>query len=626
MSVHLTGSHGAAAVVRHRSMTGFEPPERARTDVAAATEEAAAQALASAATLAEAMPPILAAVCENLGWAWGALWTVDGEGDRLRLDASWHAAASDLAHLDRIGRDGAIGRGDGLPGVVWTSGQPGWTPDVAADDDRALAAAARAAGLRAAFGFPIRLEEEVVGVLEFLAPQVRLLDEALVLMMEALGAQIGAFLAAGDDLDRPERARPWPPRRRVRLSEAEARRMAYHGNTRALLASSLDYDAAIELLPRLAASSLADWCLLELVDGDGRVERVVIAQADEAPTETGGLAPLLVSGVADTALASALPRHDALDLSRRVRTRTLLRVPLRAHGRVLGILTLLKTRAGAAFDGGDHALAEELALMAAIAIDKARLRRDAEQSLRIHDNFLFVSHDLNHPLNVIDLNTKLLGELLATGGAAAAPEPDQSASELGRGLGRIRRATLRMSALLRELRDLAKLQAGEPIELEPTPTDLVALVRQVVDELQRDCTDRTIELEVSVGSLTGRLDRNRIERVLTNLLSNAVKYSRPGSVIHIAVGHDLDPDPAAREAAPDGWAVIEVADSGIGIPASFLPHVFTAFRRADNAAALCGGCGLGLASAYHVVSRHRGTIAVESTEGQGSVFTVRLPL
>ena len=140
------------------------------------------------------------------------------------------------------------------------------------------------------------------------------------------------------------------------------------------------------------------------------------------------------------------------------------------------------------------------------------------------------------------------------------------------------------------------------------------LSRQLVEELQQSSKDRTIELETRLPELIGAFDAQRVERAIANLLSNAVKYSRPGGIVHVGVTR------ADRE------AVIEVADSGIGMPASLLPHLFDVSRRATSASASRGSAGIGLASAHQVVTSHGGTITVASTFGQGSTFTVRLPL
>ena len=114
-------------------------------------------------------------------------------------------------------------------------------------------------------------------------------------------------------------------------------------------------------------------------------------------------------------------------------------------------------------------------------------------------------------------------------------------------------------------------------------------------------------------------DQARLDRVLHNLLGNAVKYSPGGGEVTITVG---------RETAPDRrqWATLAVRDQGVGIPAPDLPHVFDRYHRAANVVGRIRGTGLGLSSARQVIEQHGGTVGVESAEGQGSTFTVRLPL
>jgi signal transduction histidine kinase len=106
--------------------------------------------------------------------------------------------------------------------------------------------------------------------------------------------------------------------------------------------------------------------------------------------------------------------------------------------------------------------------------------------------------------------------------------------------------------------------------------------------------------------------------VVSNLLSNAVKYSPSGGEVHVLLRNEQD--------AGGNWATISVADSGIGIPASDLPHIFERFHRAANTAGRIKGTGLGLTSALRIVEQQGGTITVTSVEGVGSTFVVRLPL
>jgi len=189
-----------------------------------------------------------------------------------------------------------------------------------------------------------------------------------------------------------------------------------------------------------------------------------------------------------------------------------------------------------------------------------------------------------------------------------------------------------MTAIIDELLDLSRLQMGEPLPLERRPVDLVALIHQRAAEHQQTTDVHTIKVEVgegartSAGSLVGEWDEPRLERVLDNLLSNAIKYSPSGGNIIARVRRD---DGAAEAGGLGGgaWALLSIADQGMGIPAPDMTRVFERFRRAANVAgAGIRGAGLGLASVRQIVEAHGGAITAESTEGKGSTFTLRLPL
>jgi signal transduction histidine kinase len=174
-----------------------------------------------------------------------------------------------------------------------------------------------------------------------------------------------------------------------------------------------------------------------------------------------------------------------------------------------------------------------------------------------------------------------------------------------------------MVSLINELMEVTRQQMGAVLAVQRVPTDLVALVQDCI-EAQRAASGRTIHLEVDGPELYAAVDAARLERVVGNLLSNALKYSPEGSAITVRLGPEDGP------AGPE--AVLVVHDEGIGIPAADLPHIFERFVRARNVVGQIGGTGIGLASAREIVAQHGGTITVESTEGVGSTFTVRLPL
>ena len=164
-----------------------------------------ARVLADSASYAEAVPRILSAVGQALGWEYGALWDVDTRAGVLRCTATWSASAESFEAFAGNSRDRTFGPGEGLPGRVWASGTPAWIPDVLCDPNFPRAAMAARDGLRSAIGFPITVGTTLRGVMEFFSRQPQEPDEALLNLFAAVGRQMGVFMsrkAAQDDLDR----------------------------------------------------------------------------------------------------------------------------------------------------------------------------------------------------------------------------------------------------------------------------------------------------------------------------------------------------------------------------------------------------------------------------------------
>jgi signal transduction histidine kinase len=155
---------------------------------------------------------------------------------------------------------------------------------------------------------------------------------------------------------------------------------------------------------------------------------------------------------------------------------------------------------------------------------------------------------------------------------------------------------------------------GQPLDLEPVPSDLVSLAREVTAEHQQGIESHSVQLESAETELVGIWDQRRLGRVLSNLLDNAVKYSPNGGPIFVRIRRD------------GAWAIVEVADTGIGIPEVDQTRIFERFQRASNVERRIGGTGIGLASVKHILESHGGTISVQSEEGAGATFTLRLPI
>jgi GAF domain-containing protein len=173
-----------------------------------AMQRATTRVLAEADTLADGIPRVLQAICETLGWDHGAVWMLDADRAVLRFVDLWQAPGSRFEQFAAVSRATEFASGVGLPGRVWSSAAPLWLADVVVDSNFPRAPVARAEGLHGAFGFPILLEGEVHGVLEFFSREIREPDEELLQSLSAVGAQVGQFIErkhAEAGLDRARR-------------------------------------------------------------------------------------------------------------------------------------------------------------------------------------------------------------------------------------------------------------------------------------------------------------------------------------------------------------------------------------------------------------------------------------
>jgi PAS domain S-box-containing protein len=400
------------------------------------------------------------------------------------------------------------------------------------------------------------------------------------------------------------------------------------------LAGTLEYEATLTSIARLAVPALADVCLVDLLEGDGTIRRATVAHRDPSQQALAHLlrehgapdpaAPLGVPRALRTGESELTPRvaperlaafaRDAehLRLLKQLRSRSSMNVPLVARGRILGAITCIASDSGRRYGADDLALAEDFARRAAVAVDNARLYQEAYAAIQVRDEFLSsASHDLKNPLVSVKGYAQILGVLVAQ-------DSTPTNKQVAAGLAKIDRAATKMAGLIDELLDVAHLQAGRPLELRRRPTDLVALAHQAVADFQPAALRHVLRVEPHTTSLVGLWDAGRLDRLFANLLSNAVKYSPAGGAITVRLTREAE--------AAAGWAVLVVQDEGMGIPAADLPHVFERFHRGGNVAGQIRGAGIGLAGVAQIVEQHGGTIVVDSQEGHGATFTVRLPL
>ncbi|HEX8721975.1 MAG TPA: PAS domain S-box protein [Pyrinomonadaceae bacterium] len=401
-------------------------------------------------------------------------------------------------------------------------------------------------------------------------------------------------------------------------------RLRFLAEASRVLGSSLDYETTLEGLARLAVAALADYCLVDLVDDDGRVRRVAVAHADperqpladrlrDFPPgpQAAGVPRVLRTGrpeVFAEVTAESLPALARDEEHARVLAalglKSFLTVPLVARGRTIGALTFSSTRDARRYAEEDAAYAQEIASRAALAIENARLYTRAQEVNRAKDEFLAtLSHELRTPL------TPILGwtHMIRSGRLGPA--------ETAQGVHVIEKNSHSLSRLINDLLDMSSILSGK-MRIERARVELSSVVREAAETVRPQADARSVALEVRAGAgavVSG--DRTRLVQVFWNLLNNAVKFSPEGGRVRV------------RLRAEDGAARVEVEDDGAGIPAEFLPHVFERFRQADMGTTRAhGGLGLGLALVKSFVEAHGGSVAAESAgEGRGSRFTVALP-
>jgi signal transduction histidine kinase/DNA-binding response OmpR family regulator/putative methionine-R-sulfoxide reductase with GAF domain len=291
------------------------------------------------------------------------------------------------------------------------------------------------------------------------------------------------------------------------------------------------------------------------------------------------------------------------------RVQTAMAAPLTIGGRLVGVIATVHSEPGRAFTDDDLRLLNLFAPQAAIAIENARLYAAAERANQAKSQFLAnMSHELRTPLNAIIGYSEMLQEEAESDGQ------DHYVPDLEK----IHTAGRHLLALINDILDLSKIEAGKTeLFLERFDLrDLVAEVESTITPLvARNGNRLTTRVDGGVGAMTA--DMTKVRQILLNLLSNASKFTEEGEIeLSVAV-------PAA---SPDR-VVLKVRDEGIGMTGDQIDRLFTAFSQAEaSTSKKYGGTGLGLVISRHFARMMGGDIGVESTPGQGTTFTVRLPL
>lgn len=410
----------------------------------------------------------------------------------------------------------------------------------------------------------------------------------------------------------------------IGAQQREAARQRFLAEAGSILASSLDYEQTIAAVVQLAVPGLADWCTVDVVEEDGEVTQVASVHVDpdmqrlvreqlRCRAEGRSLTAIILETLqtwwepemTDEKLVALCGTEHQLSIFRKLDLRSGINVPMVARGRAVGVLRMATARSsGRRYTEDDVRLAEELARRAAMAVDNAILYREARRAVEAREQILrVVSHDLRNPLVAVLAHADLLRD-----------EAEAPAAARAEWAGVVRGAAEQMNRMIGDLIDVHQLQAGHlsihlgTVYARPLLLEAVAMFRPLAQE-----RGVWLAAEPAEGLPPVHADRDRVLQVLSNLLGNALRLvPRGGSVV-------------VRAECGGGAALrFAVADTGPGVPADELPHVFEPFRRGRHAGR--AGLGLGLSIARGIVEAHGGRIWAESREGGGSVFAFELPV
>jgi PAS domain S-box-containing protein len=513
---------------------------------------------------------LLASIGQNLLWNAGLLWIPNRSRTRLHCISTWQSS-DEYLEFRNASCNMQFSRGQGLPGLVWESGEPAWLPNVAFEPRFPRAGSAAAGGLHAAFAFPIHVHGTVAGVVEFYNSEILEPDEALLRTITTVGHQIGQYL----ERHRAQEA----------LRESELRKSA-------ILETALD--------------------AVVTIDHESRV-----LEFNRSAEETFGYSR-------DHAIGRSMPELIIPPRFRDAHFAGLRRYIETGVGSIIGRRVELT---GLRSDGSEFPL--ELAITRIpiegepvftaylrditgrkLAVEELRTAKEAaETANQAKSDFLAsMSHELRTPLNAIIGYSEMLEE----------EAEDLKQPHIISDLRKIHGAGKHLLSLINDVLDLSKIEAGR-MELFIENFDVAAMVESVINTVQPLAARKGNELAVKTGGNLGVMssDVTKVRQSLFNLLSNASKFTERGT-IQLAV---------TRERRDDAdWIEFRVIDTGIGIAEDRLEDVFEPFLQVDEGRGRkYGGTGLGLAITKRFCQMMDGRISVKSEPGKGSEFTIVLP-
>ncbi len=407
-----------------------------------------------------------------------------------------------------------------------------------------------------------------------------------------------------------------------RKAESALRLLAEASN---VLSASLDYHSTLTNIVRIAVPFFATYCVVDVLADDGGLQRVAVEHADPEkqdlaralmyyPPRRDSLHPilqvlrsgesLLMEEIPDVVKSSNSQSDQHHEIYQQLGGTSLMIVPLCVQNRVLGTVSFVRDSKAEPYSADDLKLAEDLTQRAALAVENARLYREAQEANRTKDEFLAtISHELRTPLMAMLGWTNMLRK------------GNLDADTTAKALETIERNARAQAKLISDILDVSRIISGK-LQLEIATLDLNQVIQAALEAVYHAAQAKNIGLEFSpnpeIDTVMG--DADRLQQVVWNLVSNAIKFTPTDGIVCVELLQD------------ESQIQIRVRDNGQGIEPEFLPYVFDRFRQADGTSTRKhGGLGLGLAIVRHLVELHGGSVhALSDGLGKGATFVVNL--
>jgi PAS domain S-box-containing protein len=545
--------------------------ERKRAEERLRVQHTVGQILAEAATIEEVAPRILQALGECLGWDVGAFWRVDREAEALRCVELWHKASIEVSEFERVSRDFALAPGLGLPGRVWSSLEPEYIPDVVPDGNFPRGPIAQREGLHEAFGFPILLGEEVLGVIEFFSREIRQPDQELLNVLATIGGQIGQFI---------ERER----------AEAELRESEQ--NYRTLFESIDEGFCTIEVLFDQNEKPV-DYRFLQISPSFGR--------------QTG------IKDAVGRRMREIAPRHEEhwFEIYGRI---ALTGEPIRFENEAKQLGRWYDVYAFRVEDPKRR----RVGILFNDITERKRAEAEARESERRYREALMELAHANRVTGMGQLTASIAHEVKqpitatvthAQAGLRFLDAQSVNLNELRDVLTDVVKDGKRAAEIIDRIRDLTKKAPPRKGSLNINET-----IREVVELTHSEVVKNgvSVRTQLAEGLPLIQADRVQLQQVLLNLIINAIEAMRDISE------KERELLITSRD-EPDGVSV-EVRDSGPGFTPAAAERVFEAFYTTK-----AGGLGLGLSICRSIIEAHNGRLWASPNLPRGAVFRFIAP-